>query len=45
MLRARDDIVLRVRGQGGKERRVTRNAHNEIAILIRVFLGFQQRFA
>ena len=45
MLGTGDNIVLRIRRQGGEERRVTRDAHHQVTILVRVFLRFQQRFA
>ena len=45
MLSTGDNIVLRIRRQGGEERRVTRDAYNQVTVLVRVFLRLQQRFA
>lgn len=45
MLRARDQVVLQIAGQFHKIRTVSGNADYEIAILFRLPLGSQQRFA
>ncbi len=45
MLSTGDNIVLRIRRQGGEERRVARDAHHQVTILVRMFLRLQQRFA
>jgi len=38
VLRSRDNIILRIRRQGGKERRVARHTHHQIPVLVRVRL-------
>ena len=45
MLRTGNNIILRIRRQRGKEGGITGHPDHQIAILIRVLLRVQQRFA
>lgn len=40
-----DDIVLSVWRERGEEGGIARDTHYQIAVLIRMFFRFQQRFA